>query len=330
MRYVARRSEPWVHRAVREHGDSPTLPVAAVARRLGVAPATLRTWDRRYGLGPREHISGRHRRYGPADIARLEVMRRALLRGVSSAEAAHYALTSERAVPEMIPDPRDAGEPPGVESVVGELDRPAGGARLARGVFRAASAMDALALRQLLDHTIAERGVLRAWREIIEPAFGALSHDADSADRAPEVSHLFAECVLAAVLRATPAVSAPRQLRPVLLCCPTARRCGLPMYVVDAALCERSVSTQILGAALPVDVLVSAARRTQPCVVALWAQHPRHARPEVFDELAALRRVPTMLACGPGWTSSTMPADVDWLLEPDAVVRTIMDSCAAR
>ena len=30
----------------------PALAVAAVARRLGVAPATLRTWDRRYGLGP--------------------------------------------------------------------------------------------------------------------------------------------------------------------------------------------------------------------------------------------------------------------------------------
>ncbi|MEY3685921.1 MAG: hypothetical protein RJB00_871, partial [Actinomycetota bacterium] len=28
------------------------LTVASVARRLGIAPATLRTWDRRYGLGP--------------------------------------------------------------------------------------------------------------------------------------------------------------------------------------------------------------------------------------------------------------------------------------
>ena len=73
-------------------GAEPMLPVAAVARRLGIAPATLRTWDRRYGIGPREHTSGRHRRYAPEDIARLELMQQALLRGAAPAEAANYAL----------------------------------------------------------------------------------------------------------------------------------------------------------------------------------------------------------------------------------------------
>ena len=47
------------------------LTVAAVARRLGIAPATLRTWDRRYGLGPTDHEEGNHRKYGPRDVARL-------------------------------------------------------------------------------------------------------------------------------------------------------------------------------------------------------------------------------------------------------------------
>lgn len=83
------------------------LSVAAVARRLGVAPATLRTWDRRYGLGPAEHEPGAHRRYGPADIARLETMQRALLRGAAPAEAARYAL-AERPQSEQPEHPRPA------------------------------------------------------------------------------------------------------------------------------------------------------------------------------------------------------------------------------
>jgi DNA-binding transcriptional MerR regulator len=73
------------------------LTVAAVARRLGVAPATLRTWDRRYGLGPSEHSAGAHRRYSPEDMARLLTMRRLTLDGVAPSEAARAAIASVRA-----------------------------------------------------------------------------------------------------------------------------------------------------------------------------------------------------------------------------------------
>src|SRR3954449_10227971 len=68
------------------------LPVAAVSRRLGVAPATLRTWDRRYGLGPSSHEAGSHRRYTPADVARLERMRPPTLQGGAPSDAAQAAI----------------------------------------------------------------------------------------------------------------------------------------------------------------------------------------------------------------------------------------------
>ncbi|WP_435738802.1 MerR family transcriptional regulator [Cellulosimicrobium sp. PMB13] len=74
---------------------SPGLAVAVVARRLGVAPATLRTWDRRYGLGPSEHRAGSHRRYTDDDVARLFIMRRLTLEGVAPADAARNALTAD-------------------------------------------------------------------------------------------------------------------------------------------------------------------------------------------------------------------------------------------
>jgi len=89
-----------------------TLPVAAVARRLGVAPSTLRTWDRRYGIGPTGHTIGQHRRYASADIVRLEVMQRELLRGATPAEAARYAIRITATWPAQAgPDGRaDRGE----------------------------------------------------------------------------------------------------------------------------------------------------------------------------------------------------------------------------
>src|SRR5215212_267056 len=93
----ATEGQPDVGEGVTIEPPLPTLTVAAVARRLGVAPPTLRTWDRRYGLGPSAHTAGAHRRYSPTDVARLMVMRRLTLQGVPPADAARIALATQMA-----------------------------------------------------------------------------------------------------------------------------------------------------------------------------------------------------------------------------------------
>lgn len=72
----------------------PALSPAAAAVRLGVAVGTLRSWDRRYGIGPRDHASGAHRRYSPADMGVLAELCRMVAEGVPVAEAAR-ALRAE-------------------------------------------------------------------------------------------------------------------------------------------------------------------------------------------------------------------------------------------
>jgi transposase len=74
------------------------LSAGAVARRLGVAVTTLRTWHQRYGLGPSHHVPGHHRRYTAEDVARLEVMQRLTAEGVTPAEAARWAKRAPDAV----------------------------------------------------------------------------------------------------------------------------------------------------------------------------------------------------------------------------------------
>ncbi|MFJ7332216.1 MerR family transcriptional regulator [Streptomyces sp. NPDC101116] len=85
-------------------GDGPPgggLTTGEVARRLGVAPTTVRTWDRRYGLGPDAHTGGRHRRWTPSDVARLERMCALTATGIPPAEAARAVLaeTTQQAGP---------------------------------------------------------------------------------------------------------------------------------------------------------------------------------------------------------------------------------------
>ncbi|MEV8437018.1 MerR family transcriptional regulator [Actinosynnema sp. NPDC051121] len=289
------------------------MSVAAVARRLGVAPATLRTWDRRYGLGPSDHTTGRHRKYAPLDVARLELMQRALLRGASSAEAAKYALAGPvRAPLAAVPSSPTGG---GLDG--GELDggAPAGGRglklqaanRRARGVGRAALAMDSAAVQALLADAIEADGVITTWNEVVRPVMAAIAARWEHSGAGVEVSHLVEECVLAALVRATPVVTSPRNHRPVLLACMPDERHNLPLYPLAAVLAQRGVGARQLGAALPADALASAVRRTAPAAVVLWAQLPRYADPGVVTALPRTRQQVRVFVGGPGWERGVVP-----------------------
>jgi transposase-like protein len=294
----------------------PALTVGAVARRLGVAPATLRTWDRRYGVGPTGHATGRHRRYDVTDVARLELMQRALLRGASPAEAARCALTSTL-VPRQASSP-DAPAPyelPGALVAEGELapgparrTRAAGGAlrltgagRLARGLGRAVSAMDSVGAQRLLGEAIAEGGVPHAWDDVVRPVLSAMTQRWTHSGASAETEHLLYECVLAALIRATPLVTVPRNHRPVLLACTPGEQHTLPLHGLDATLATRGIGTRMLGPALPADALTSAVRRTAPAAVVLWAQLPRNADPTLVDRLPRTRQRTRLFLAGPGW-----------------------------
>ncbi|MFF7236628.1 MerR family transcriptional regulator [Streptomyces collinus] len=84
------------------------LTTGALARRLGVSPTTLRSWERRYGIGPAERAAGRHRRWTPRDVAMLETMCRLTSAGVAPAEAARAARNELTA---LAPPPTAAGFP---------------------------------------------------------------------------------------------------------------------------------------------------------------------------------------------------------------------------
>src|ERR1700710_432633 len=91
-----------------QESDRPVYTASAVAARLGVAVETLRTWDRRYGLGPGTRGPGGRRRYGEDDLARLLVMRRLVAAGMPTSEAARRAAGGGGGVPPVgvLPAPR--------------------------------------------------------------------------------------------------------------------------------------------------------------------------------------------------------------------------------
>jgi hypothetical protein len=265
--------------------------VAVVARRLGIAPATLRTWDRRYGLGPTGHESGTRRRYSSQDLARLQHMRRLTLDGVAPAEAARLALTAplepleprEPDAPALL-SPLPAASPPLAAPAAASPSRPArgsapagaaagparsggrilampGAAATARGLGRAAMALDAPAVTAILSRALAEDGPAVMWDGLLRPVLAAAGRRWEQTGEGIEVEHLLSECALG-VLRS--AALRPRdgvRHRPVLLACAPRELHSLPTYALGAALADSGVQCRVLGADVPFVALSTAERR---------------------------------------------------------------------
>ena len=295
---------------------APRLSVAAVARRLGVAPATLRTWDRRYGLGPSEHEAGAHRRYTPRDLDRLAAMRRLTLEGVPPAEAARAVLGQPLVDPPAAP----VGALPGSDGRITPA-RPGGpGGRVlalpgadasVRGLGRAAMALDARAVTNGLRDQIAAHGVLHTWDHVLRPLLVAVGDRWAATGEGVEVEHLLAECA-ADVLREV--ASRPEELpgrRPVLLACAPDERHALPLHALAAGLGERGIATRTLGPAMPAQALQAAVLRTGPSVLFLWSQLPGSADPQVLEDLPLTRPATAVVVGGPGWTGAVLPRRVN-------------------
>ncbi|MFJ8300075.1 MerR family transcriptional regulator [Streptomyces sp. NPDC094447] len=322
--------------------SSPGLTSGAVARRLGVAPTTLRSWDRRYGIGPAAHESGRHRRWSPHDIAVLQEMCRLTAAGVPPAEAARTARAgagTAGAAPAVPVEPADPAAPavPAVpvefadtpvpsDPLPGEAPAAEPGAREPvpgdvrmelRGLGRAAVRLDSAAMDEIMDSAIARYGLVTAWEEVLAPALHAVGRKWEtSEDRYVEVEHLLSWHVSTALRR----VVAPGRAglpkggtRPVLLACVPHEQHTLPLEALAAGLAELGLPTLMFGGAVPPEALDQAVRRTGPAAVVLWAQarstanHPlaRHVSETSWGVRGARSRTAVLLT-GPGWAGRTL------------------------
>src|ERR1700712_2189268 len=64
------------------------VTISEASRVLGVPMPTLRSWELRYGMPGISHVRGRHRRYLPAEIHAIRLMRDEVARGPPAGEAA--------------------------------------------------------------------------------------------------------------------------------------------------------------------------------------------------------------------------------------------------
>ena len=261
------------------------LTVAAVARRIGVAPATLRTWDRRYGLGPSAHESGEHRRYCPADLARLTLMRRLITSGVSPCDAAAQAKSHKGTI--------------NLETIVTDY---VVREELVAALHKAAKGLDKKFIEAALRKDLAQYGVEQSWSEVIVPLLLIVGNEWEASGDGIEVEHLLTE-VLKGILREhVEDIRKPVNAHPVLLASVGEEVHSLALHALAAALAERKIETYFLGARTPLEALSAMITRSAPPAVFLWAQLSKNADPKFFNDIPAIRPMPRMVLGGPGWS----------------------------
>jgi MerR family transcriptional regulator, light-induced transcriptional regulator len=295
------------------------LTAGAVARRLGVSPSTLRSWARRYGLGPPDHETGRYRRYSERDVAELETMCRLVGQGVSPAAAAGLAREHGTGDGPKARVPAHRGVPDG-----GRRSR----ARIVRGLVSAAQRLDADAVVAAVSEHLAEEGVVATWQQVCRPTMAALDRQVSETGGC-----IHAQLVVTwAVSTALRPISAAADVIPdpvtghgaVLLACTEGEQHTLALEALHAALVESRLPARMLGPSVPDVALDEACRRTRPDTAVLWSQTPRTARPAVLEQVGGMAG--SVLAVGPGWAGldlADLPETVDTVDDLSAALRHV-------
>ncbi len=265
------------------------LTVSAVARRLGVAPGTLRTWDRRYGLGPSGHCLGAHRKYSAADFARLRYMHKLVISGVTPVEAAGMAIAHQGNFEE--------------ESGVNKTDSLcAVDTELVKQLFKAARSLDRRTLETVMRSQIVQHGVEATWVNLLVPLLCVIGDEWERTGESIASEHMITD-VVKKVLTEQIVVAHPKNEVPILLACVGEESHSLAITALAAALAQVGIQVQFLGARTPSNAINEVVRRSAPAAIFLWAQLPENASFEIVKGLPIVRPTPRVILGGPGWAT---------------------------
>jgi DNA-binding transcriptional MerR regulator len=265
------------------------LTISEVSQRTGIAPATLRVWQERYGLSPSRTTVGGHRRYSTSDVTRLRTVQRMIANGSSAGEAVRAVMAGARA---------DTSLP---WLVLDSQARPA-----ARQLGDACFHLDGPTCSALLRELLARDGVVATWEHVLRPVLGAVGEQWSKVAHGIAVEHMLSH--IAAVVLAETVRPRERPPRPtVFLACAPGELHDLPLVALHSALAPAGIDSILFGARTPNETLISAAEQRHPAAVVIFSLLPDWADVHSLQGFAADLPV---LAAGPGWNHDRLPSNI--------------------
>lgn len=228
--------------------------IQAVSKLCGVPPATLRAWERRYGVPAPARTASAYRLYGDEDIALISKMRDLVKGGLAAAEAARTVLSEASRTP--LPESPEDDDPYGdaADRIVDAVVRfdPEG---LDREVNRALGLGSAISI---FENTLAP-----AMREI-----GNLWHEGTLTVAQEHLASNLIGGTVVHLLRLTQPVG---QVRRAVLACFADEDHTLGLYGIGLRFASWSFRTLLLGARTPPSAIARVVDSLDPDVVGLSA-----------------------------------------------------------
>jgi DNA-binding transcriptional MerR regulator len=260
--------------------DSPRYRIQAVSDRTGIPTATLRAWERRYGVPEPARSDARYRLYSERDLSRVRRMASLCAGGLRPAEAARTVRTQTK--------------PPSAAPVEGEEGRDR--------FILAIRALDVDALRSALEVALTVGNAAHAYDSVIAPALRRIGDLWQSGELSVASEHAASHIVsdlLSTLLRlATPPPPAPT----VVLACfdEEQHELGLLGFALHAA--SWGYRPLFLGARVPPCALGEAIAIHHPVIVGIGMVVPPqgdYARAFLSAYAKAFGSIPWVVG-GPG------------------------------
>lgn len=268
-------------RSPRSNGDEPLIRIGELARRAGIPAATLRAWERRYGVvEPHRGPSG-YRLYTAADERRLRSMVGLIDQGLAPAEAAARVIGAAVATAAVEP-----------------LATEAGAAGVRAELFEALLAFDNAAAERVMDRALAVLSAEAFVGEVALPILRGLG-DGWSRGEVSVAQEHFASSLLRGRMLGLARAWGGGEGPLALLACAPGELHDLGLIAFGVALRGRGWRVTFLGADAPIGTVLSCAEGIEPDVVVVCALSET-IFDEVADELARLAARSSLLLAGAG------------------------------
>lgn len=239
------------------------LSIQAVSELLAVPAATIRSWERRYGLGRSVRTGGGHRRYSEQDVAYLRRMQQEISRGRRPAEAA--ALLRGTA---QVAEPYRS-------SIEALMDIAAGA--------------EAYRLPALLDTCRDRFGVDEVIGKIVMPGLRQIGVEWQTGRCDIDQEHLITQATRRWLATTLSLARGPWHRHSIVLSCGPADLHTVGLEAMGVLLAQRGWRCHLLGERIPPAVLTAAITRTGAAAAIVVSHLPANRRATVTALRAAER-----------------------------------------